>query len=66
MKGITYCTNESCPFKMCEKHYSHLYKLRKEGWLFARTANLGGTCREYIDYLVRILERDRKREERGE
>lgn len=47
---ITYCDNESCPYKDCENHWNHL-----EGLDPTRTvsfASFGGTCRRYISWLL--------------
>lgn len=52
---ITYCINTDCPFSDCEKHFSRLQG--KSGTV--KIADFGGTCREYISYLVEMIDNDK-------
>lgn len=51
---ITYCMNAGCPITQCERHLTKLKALQKKysGWKMARVADLSGTCRDYIRYLL--------------
>lgn len=52
---ITYCVNIDCPFKNCEKHHTKL-----KGKIGAVSiADFGGTCREYMSYLVEMIDNDK-------
>lgn len=51
MADITYCTNTDCPFKKCERHLSQL-ESEKDKTRMVSVANLGGVCREYLNYLL--------------
>lgn len=48
-KITTYCSNNACPFKDCDKHLTHLPKA-KEMWVYL--ADLDAVCRRYISYIV--------------
>ena len=50
MADITYCTNTGCPFKKCERHLSQL-ESKKDKTRMVSVANLGGVCREYLNYV---------------
>lgn len=56
---ITYCTNAGCPFKTCDRHTAVLKKVQQQ-FLGATVsvADLSGTCREYIGWLVERGERN--------
>ena len=54
----TYCSNVSCPFKDCERHWEHIKELAKQGEKYVSLADFGGTCREYIDYVLDKLENE--------
>jgi hypothetical protein len=40
----------NCPLKQCEKHLSHLKKYKGQK-MTVKVANLGGVCREYLEYV---------------
>lgn len=50
MKDITYCTLLDCPFKDCEHYWEWLKSIPPRGKV--SVANLYGTCRRYIGWLV--------------
>lgn len=50
MAEITYCTNMNCPFEKCEKHLSHLKRYKGQK-MTVKVANMGGVCREYLEYV---------------
>ena len=52
MADITYCINNSCPFKECERHPSKIAKASLQGRGYVSVANYDGVCRKYIGYLV--------------
>lgn len=45
-----YCMCNTCPFRDCDKHASRLRGMEKGQYV--RVANLGGTCRRYLDHLL--------------
>lgn len=49
-KFFTYCSGACCPFTDCKRHPKHLKKL-KRGTMVS-IANLCGTCRRYIRFVV--------------
>jgi hypothetical protein len=57
MADITYCINEQCPFKKCERHLSKVAKTQKQ---YVSVANFDGICRKYIGYLVHLAEMGEK------
>lgn len=50
-----YCMCNTCPFRDCDKHASRLRGMEKGQYV--RVANLGGTCRRYLDYLLNEAEK---------
>ncbi len=50
MADITYCTNMNCPFNECERHLTQLKKYAGQQ-MQVSVANLGGVCREYLNYV---------------
>ena len=48
---VTYCTNDDCPFRDCARHFNNLYGRPRDE--VVSTANLGGVCRRYIQWLVK-------------
>ena len=52
MADITYCINNLCPFKECERHPSKISKAAIKGKGDVSVANYDGVCRKYISYLV--------------
>lgn len=44
---MTYCANNECPFKDCDKHPIQLKGQSGERWF----ANLDGVCERYISYI---------------
>lgn len=57
MADITYCINNNCPFKKCERHPSKISKAALHGTGYVSVANFDGVCRKYIGYLVDELKR---------
>ena len=58
MLDITYCNNTSCPFESCERHLVHVKKFDKDKTKYVSVANFGGTCREYLSYLIDEVKKD--------
>lgn len=56
---MTYCSNVSCPFKDCERHWEHIKELAKQGEKYVSLADFSGTCREYISYVLDKLENEK-------
>lgn len=48
MKDITYCISV-CPFEDCERHQINLKNVETK---YVSIADLTGTCRRYIEYIV--------------
>lgn len=47
-RDMTFCTNEDCPFKDCERHPYHF----KGVVGMVSIADFSGTCKRYISWLV--------------
>ena len=54
---MTYCMNRDCPFKDCERHSDNLLKFAGDETIYVSIADFGGTCRRYIEHLVKIAEK---------
>lgn len=54
MADITYCTFGSCPLRQCERHPSRIPRPNFR----VTIADFAPTCRQYIAYLIREIERD--------
>lgn len=50
MKEKTYCINNDCPFKDCDKHLSQS-KIKKG---IIKVANFDGVCKRYLSYLLEV------------
>ena len=53
---ITYCINNQCPFKECERHLSKISEAYIDKKGYVSVANYDGMCRKYISYLVDVAE----------
>lgn len=47
---ITYCANDSCPFKDCDNHVSKA--TRFTSGTYVSVADFSGTCHRYISWLA--------------
>lgn len=52
IKDITYCINNECPFKDCERHLDRVKGC--DGYI--SVAALDGVCRRYLSHLVEECE----------
>lgn len=52
MADITYCLNQNCPFKDCERHSSKINKACRDGKGYVSVADYTGSCRKYIGHLA--------------
>ena len=54
----TYCVNNNCPFKKCDKHLWQLKKVKdKSGYV--KVANFDGVCKDYLSYLLDEIEKEK-------
>lgn len=47
----TYCINDNCPFKKCDKHLQQLKKTKDKS-KYVKVASLDSVCRDYLYYLL--------------
>lgn len=52
MADITYCINNECPFKKCERHPSKISKTERQGTGYVSVANYDSVCKKYIGHLA--------------
>lgn len=52
MADITYCINNQCPFKECERHPSKISRACIDGKGYVSVANYDGVCRRYLSCLA--------------
>ena len=57
MENELFCTERSCPFENCEKHWKHLIG-RLDGQE-VRVINLSGVCRDYLGGVLGEVEQTR-------
>lgn len=50
MENELYCTERSCPFENCEKHWKHL--IGRPDKQEVRVINLSGVCRDYLGWVL--------------
>lgn len=47
----TYCVNNECPFKKCDKHPHRLKKIKNKS-KYVKIANFDAICKKYLTYLL--------------
>lgn len=58
---ITYCMNQGCPFKECERHPRTLKEVRRlHPGAMVSVTDFSGTCRDYIGWLAEKASSGRK------
>ena len=57
MGNELFCTEKSCPFEDCEKHWKHL--IGRPGRQEVRVITLSGVCRDYLGLVLDEVEQTR-------
>ena len=60
----TYCVNSDCPFRKCDKHLWQLKKAKdKSGYV--KVASLDSVCKDYLQYLLDLISKEKNYEQRN-
>lgn len=65
MADITYCEYTRCPLKKCERHHTKISKACIFGKGYVSVADFSGTCREYLSYLLKEVQKDEEEPKNG-
>ena len=57
MENELFCTETSCPFEKCEKHWKRM--IGRPDRQEVRVINLSGVCRDYLEWVLNEVEQTR-------